>query len=212
MTLSTAQIEHGQIREEHRGDLARIVYEAFEAKISAMGMRQDAALGIIAGAIQADAGFLAYREGCLVGVAGVVTRDSRFLRFRFRDLWRYLGPFKAVAYYPLLGVEDHVARGECKISPLAISPEARGQGIGTALMGRVEAFARQRGYAFLSLEVVDTNVGAQRLYRRMGFEVISEMPLGGLAHRAGFNGALYMRKWVDPSSRLAGANRRGRPH
>lgn len=54
---------------------------------------------------------------------------------------------------------------------LAVNPEARGQGIGTALIARSAAEAQRRGATRLLLEVRESN-GALALYRREGFEEI----------------------------------------
>jgi ribosomal protein S18 acetylase RimI-like enzyme len=46
-----------------------------------------------------------------------------------------------------------------------------GNGVGAALMTAVEEWAAARGYRFVTLNVVDENVPAQRLYERRGFAV-----------------------------------------
>jgi GNAT superfamily N-acetyltransferase len=43
-------------------------------------------------------------------------------------------------------------------------------GAGTALMEAVERWARERGYRFVTLNVVEQNVAAQRFYARRGYE------------------------------------------
>lgn len=58
--------------------------------------------------------------------------------------------------------------GECHIEMLAVSAEARGQGVGTKLLEWCEAVARERGARVLSLGVVAGNP-ARRLYERFGF-------------------------------------------
>ncbi len=55
------------------------------------------------------------------------------------------------------------------ISEIAVARS--GEGIGTALMDAVEAWARERGDRMLSLNVHAENAAAQRLYRRRGFGV-----------------------------------------
>ena len=51
-----------------------------------------------------------------------------------------------------------------------VAPEARGQGVGDALVEAVIAWARQRGHAKLYLDVGDENRAAIALYSRHGFE------------------------------------------
>jgi len=52
---------------------------------------------------------------------------------------------------------------------LAVTPGARGQGVGTALMHECVRRARQAGAAALTLHTTDIMQAAMRLYERMGF-------------------------------------------
>jgi len=58
---------------------------------------------------------------------------------------------------------------------LAVTPGARGQGVGTALMGECVRRARQAGAAALTLHTTDIMEAAIRLYERMGFMRASEL-------------------------------------
>jgi len=66
--------------------------------------------------------------------------------------------FSTFAAQPLLNIHD-----------LAVLPEFRGLGIGQALLEAVEERARSRGCCKLTLEVLEVNEGARRLYGRFGF-------------------------------------------
>jgi ribosomal protein S18 acetylase RimI-like enzyme len=63
----------------------------------------------------------------------------------------------------LAGVE----RGH--VADLAVSPTARHSGVGRALMQAGEAWARERGFTVLSLDVWSTNERALEFYRRLGY-------------------------------------------
>jgi ribosomal protein S18 acetylase RimI-like enzyme len=52
---------------------------------------------------------------------------------------------------------------------LWVAPQARGTGVGVALVGSVITWARAAGYRSVRLDVADTNAHAVRLYERMGF-------------------------------------------
>jgi [ribosomal protein S18]-alanine N-acetyltransferase len=60
---------------------------------------------------------------------------------------------------------------EIHINNLAMRPQFRDQGIGTALLQRVLAEARGRGARRATLEVRASNEQARRLYERLGFYV-----------------------------------------
>jgi ribosomal protein S18 acetylase RimI-like enzyme len=63
------------------------------------------------------------------------------------------------------------------ICGVALLPEYRGRGIGTALMLNARQQARQQGYKQLSLVVFEENADAVRLYRRLGYETIKRAPI-----------------------------------
>jgi ribosomal protein S18 acetylase RimI-like enzyme len=63
------------------------------------------------------------------------------------------------------------------IQKLAVSPEMRGQGVGTALINEEIRLARDRGIRRCVLDVAVTNPKAQELYERLGFRVTSERSL-----------------------------------
>jgi len=54
---------------------------------------------------------------------------------------------------------------------IAVSRAARGQGVGTALMDAAEVWARAHGAEQMDLGLDAANIGALRLYERLGYEV-----------------------------------------
>lgn len=59
------------------------------------------------------------------------------------------------------------------VMTIAVAPSARGQRLGSALMGWLVAQARGAGAEYLMLEVRADNAEAQRLYTTAGFSLIS---------------------------------------
>ena len=55
------------------------------------------------------------------------------------------------------------------ISNVAVSPEMRRQGIGNMLIEELILRARAKKLSFVTLEVRETNLAAQRLYKKHGF-------------------------------------------
>jgi GNAT superfamily N-acetyltransferase len=51
-----------------------------------------------------------------------------------------------------------------------VAPEARGRGVGEALIDAVAQWAREAGFVELRVDVTDDNAAAIALYARMGFE------------------------------------------
>lgn len=61
---------------------------------------------------------------------------------------------------------------EAELANLAVAQEARGQGIGGALLDTVIAVARESGCASMHLEVRESNAAARGLYASRGFEEV----------------------------------------
>jgi ribosomal protein S18 acetylase RimI-like enzyme len=55
------------------------------------------------------------------------------------------------------------------IHDFSVSPAYRKKGIGEAMMARIIGYARGKGYAKVNLEVRHDNIGAQNLYKKVGF-------------------------------------------
>lgn len=65
-----------------------------------------------------------------------------------------------------------------ELESLAVSADARGAGVGTALLRVARELLRADGVAYWGVEVMDANAGAARLYEREGFGPWSRSLLG----------------------------------
>lgn len=79
-------------------------------------------------------------------------------------------------FVPLQQLED-LAPATWYVNVLATDPEHRSQGHGAALLSIAERLAVETGRRGLSLIVSDANVGARRLYERMGYREIAARPM-----------------------------------
>ena len=64
---------------------------------------------------------------------------------------------------------------------MVVHPDYRGQGIGSHLLAKVDAVARDRGACKVTLEVLQGNGIAQKLYRKTGFSSYELDPQVGSA-------------------------------
>jgi len=55
------------------------------------------------------------------------------------------------------------------VEVLALAPAAEGKGLARQLMAAAEAWARERGYRHITLNVFDANTRARGLYQRLGY-------------------------------------------
>lgn len=79
---------------------------------------------------------------------------------------------------------------------LSVDEAFRGQGIGQHFLEVLKARAAAEGYESASLLVWADNVGAARLYRRCGFEMVETVPVDADTKLPHPDGALLMRCWV----------------
>ena len=85
--------------------------------------------------------------------------------------------FSTFACQPLVNVHD-----------VAVLPEHRGQRIAQKMLALVEIIARERGACKLTLEVLQGNAGAVKLYHRVGFSNYQLDPAMGQAQ--------LLQKWL----------------
>jgi ribosomal-protein-alanine N-acetyltransferase len=97
-----------------------------------------------------------------------------------REMYAWELQNRSVCHIYVVRTPEHRVAGFCAfwlvfdeihINNVAILPELRGHGIGTALMHRVMEEARRLGASRATLEVRASNEGARKLYERLGFYV-----------------------------------------
>jgi ribosomal-protein-alanine N-acetyltransferase len=69
-----------------------------------------------------------------------------------------------------------IAAQEAHVSTIAVDPKYRGQGVGQLLLATAIERALELDATLMSLEVRVSNVVAQNLYRKYGFEVVGRRP------------------------------------
>jgi ribosomal protein S18 acetylase RimI-like enzyme len=74
------------------------------------------------------------------------------------------------------------------VHDVVVAASHRGQGVAQQMLGLVEQLARARGACKLTLEVLEGNTPAQKLYRRLGFDNYQLDPAMGQAQ--------FMQKWL----------------
>ena len=79
------------------------------------------------------------------------------------------------------GFSTFAARPLINVHDVAVLPGYRGRGVAQAMLARVEEEARRRGACKLTLEVLEGNQPAMRLYQREGFAPYALDPAWGTA-------------------------------
>ena len=77
----------------------------------------------------------------------------------------------------MTGLEPGIDEGTLQIEPLIVVPEARGSGVGKALVEHLIGVIKSKGLRDLNVRVVGRNSEAIRFYREMGFDIIGYIEL-----------------------------------
>ena len=180
--------------EDHRAEAAVLYWQAFGSKLGRVLGPEPMALRFLQRVMRADHCLTAMDDdGHLLGLAGFKTPVASFAGGSLADLravYGLVGGFWRGLLLQLLGRE--VDNQRFLLDGLCVSDQARGQGVGTALLEAVVAEARQRGYRAVRLDVVDTNPRARALYERRGFVLDRTAGIGPLRLVFGFRAAHTM--------------------
>ncbi|ELY65061.1 MULTISPECIES: ribosomal protein S18-alanine N-acetyltransferase [Natronococcus] len=87
-----------------------------------------------------------------------------------------VGPTGAVAGYVVANVIRQYGRNRGHVKDIAVLPDDRGNGVGSALLSRAVAVLVSHGADSVKLEVRESNDAAKRLYRQFGFEPLRRVP------------------------------------
>jgi len=118
-----------------------------------------------------DEGAFSYRNAIVATVDGAVIGCAiRYVIDAAADESDYAS--MPPMFVPMQQLED-LAVGSEYLNVLAVDPEFRGRGIGTRLCGMAEI----DGNRDQTLIAFDTNTGAIKLYRSLGFEVEASRPM-----------------------------------
>ena len=181
-----------------RDQAAVIYWQAFGGKLGRVMGPDARAHAFLARVMRADHVLVARDEtGALLGLAGFKTPQGSFAGGSWTDMRAVYGLAGLAWRLPLLALlSREVDNDRFLLDGICVAPAARGLGVGSALMAAIEDEARARGYAYVRLDVIDTNWRAHALYERLGYMGIKTAPLGPLRHVFGFDAAVTMVKPV----------------
>lgn len=136
-------------------------------------------------------------DGGFLGVAGYESPDGAFIGGGLKDLAAVYGRTSAAIRGLLIVLlERNCADDTLLMDGIFVEPEARGRGVGKALLNAMEERAERSALRRVRLDVIDTKPRARALYEREGFPEASTILLGPLSVAFGFSHATEMTKSV----------------
>ena len=201
------------IPHKNRDEAAALYWEAFGEKLGFVLGPKYRALMFITSVLRSDHGICAYHEnGRLLGIAGFKTVHGALVSGNFTDLRRVYGWVGASIRIMLLAALERDTENErFLMDGLFVAHEARGQGVGTALLDAISDEAKRRGYTQVRLDVDDTNPRAKALYLHEGFVEMKTQKMGLLRHIFGFSASTTMVRDVYPEPMMTPAAKTNAP-
>ncbi|GFE48806.1 molybdopterin-guanine dinucleotide biosynthesis protein MobC [Roseobacter cerasinus] len=169
VTISTGFQDHERRR------VASLYWQAFGRKLGRSLGPDERALRFLESVLDPEFALIARSDtGDILGIAGFKTEDGTLVGGDLPDLQRIYGWWGGLWRGLLLSViERDVTPDVLLMDGICVSEQARGFGIGSALLDVMKDEATARGKQAVRLDVIDSNPRAKALYERQGFVATS---------------------------------------
>ncbi|MGD9330960.1 MAG: GNAT family N-acetyltransferase [Desulfobacterales bacterium] len=183
--------------DEHIPAGVRLFYTGLEAKLAPVFGPLASAMAFLPGNIQPDRSLAAISEGGLVGILAIQDARGSFLTPSYPAMTAHYGAIAGmVRFLLLMALDSTIAPGDLYLDGIAVTPSHQGRGVGTALITAFENRARENGFTTVSLEVIDTNPRAKKLYSRLGYRAVATHAMGPFSRLFGFRTSCRMSKRI----------------
>jgi len=163
------EIVHG-LPKGFEPDAAALYWQAFGKKLGKLMGPGPRAEGFFADSLNHDAMLAAMEGDRLLGIAAFKSGEHGFSSSGMSGLFRHYGLGALWRLIPLAMLERKAPEGILQMDGICVAAEARGKGVGTALLNALFEYASTHGFTGVTLDVIDTNPRARALYENLGFE------------------------------------------
>ncbi|PTV96249.1 acetyltransferase (GNAT) family protein [Rhodobacter aestuarii] len=190
-------LRHG-LEPAQRAQAAGLYWRAFGGKLGRVIGPEAKALRYIERVIDPAHVIAATDEaGRVLGVVGFRTPQGSFVAGTREDLVAVYGRFGALwRAFALAILAQDLPDQTVSIDGLAVAEEARGLGLGGALMKTLCEQAQAQGFGKVRLNVVGENLRARELYDRLGFAVTGRVDRWITAALYGYRTVVEMERQV----------------
>ena len=197
---------HDGLQSEHTEDALRISYEAFSRKFSFGFRNRRDYVRLFHDQVDHPHCITATVDGQLAGILTIQTNSHEFYGFSVGKTFARFNPIRAMRIMlnlAIFALESRPTDDELVVETLVVDARFRGMGIGTRLLTHAEHTATKMGKQRMTLDVIDENEGARRLYERLGFRKIAMTEGIGplrLSHIMGTRAVHKMEKPINRTS------------
>ena len=97
---------------------------------------------------------------------------------------RLIGTIVVQPTYATNDCDYFTHHGVASVHQFGVEPTAQGKGVGRALLGKCECWAREHGYSELAMDTAEQAEHLIALYRRLGYECIGQVRWPGKVYRS----------------------------
>ena len=191
---------HNEISEKYRNEAAELLFSALGDKLIPILDDTDKSKQFISSTFNTESCFTAIKDNNLLGILAFQTLKSNLISPSYKDFTAIYGIIRGTIKAFKLSVLQHKSKPhELYIEAIAVSQKARGQGIGTQLIESLFQYSQEENFKLITLEVINTNPMAQKLYENLGFRVIKKSNIWPINKFFGwpFNEVIFMERDVE---------------
>ena len=168
------QIQFG-VPKNQRSKIAKIYYEAFQDKLSRIFSNKQKVETLISTSLRDERILVAYKDGVVVGFAGLQYQGKKFMDPSLTQAVRIYGleTIRVLLFFAF-SIFTKPKPNQLYLEILAVSKDQQNKGIGTKLIQSTINHARSKKIPQIKLEVVNTNPKAKKLYQRIGFGKVKD--------------------------------------
>lgn len=185
-----------------RKDAVTLFWTAFKGKLLPVMKPESSAIAFFNQVIDPNFAISAVGDdGVLLGIAGFKTARGSFMGGDLKDLASVYGWIGGTWRGVILSLlERPLQANTLLMDGIFVAPNARGRGIGTALLSAIKDKAETLGCDEVRLDVIDTNPRARHLYERQGFAAQDTTDIWLFRHIFGFRRSTTMIHTIETSA------------
>lgn len=190
-----------KINKVQKEQVTKLFYEQFGSKMRHLWILSNnnkKGEKVLKNSIDFENGIFVLENDNVIAFLGYNTSDKCFLHFSydsFNSAFNIYGSFlRNIITKYLYKPRKKVLLNEINIEAIVVSPHFQGKGIGKRLLEKINKYAIINQKNVLTLEVINTNSNAIRLYERFGYTMYKEQKTGIFTKKANFSKVYYMKK------------------